>query len=100
MVAPKHDIIREDALLVDHPRKTIDFGNDGTVASLSLRGGLVGFSTPHPERGQVLVVPWAQFPKDKFYDQPYVRAYRAKPLMYFEKETAFGLRFGAGEADM
>jgi hypothetical protein len=87
------------SLLPNHPRKTIDFGHRSTVQSLSHRGGIVSLSTPHPTHGQVLVVPWAQFPKDKFYDQPFVRRYRAKPLDWFNKATDFGLDFG-GEDEL
>lgn len=90
---------RRDLLLAGHPQKTLELGCEGTVASLSATGAFVGLFYPHPTRGQCLVAPFAQFPKDRFYDQQFVRDYRKKPLEFFAKrECSFGLSFGEEDA--
>ncbi len=90
---------RRDALLAGHSQKTLELGCQGTVASLSATGALVGLFYPHPTRGQCLVAPFAQFPKDRFYDQHHVRSYRKKPLEYFgRRDCSFGLSFGKADA--
>ncbi|KAM0790503.1 hypothetical protein ACM66B_003377 [Microbotryomycetes sp. NB124-2] len=80
------------SLLDTNARKTIDFGHDGVAASLSLAGRFLSVHGPHPSHGMMVVVPYEQFPHDKFYEPTFVREYRARPLVLLDKQTSgFGL---------
>lgn len=75
-----------------HQTKTIDFGSAGVSASLSTSGRLVALFGTHPDHGQILAAPWAQFPADKYHDIQYVREYRALPYVSHDNpEAGFGM---------
>lgn len=83
-------------LTLDNARekKTLDFGSEGVVCSVSSLGEVISISTYHPQHGIVVVNPFAQFPGgDKFWDQAYVRMYRRKFLDCFNaRGSGFGLK--------
>ncbi|KAK4045992.1 hypothetical protein OIV83_006457 [Microbotryomycetes sp. JL201] len=84
-------------LLPLNARKTIDFGHDGVAASLSLAGRFLSVHGPHASHGMMVVVPYEQFPQDKFYEPKFVREYRARPLVLLDKQTSgFGLSLRDG----
>ena len=79
-----------------HETKTIDFGSSGRAASLSKAGRVLSLHVPHAARnvGMVNVVPYAQYPADRFYDSEHVRSYRALPLKLLDDRIAgFGFAF-------
>ena len=70
--------------LVGHREKTIDFGYNGTTASLGKYGDVISLSKFHPIQGYCTICPFEQFPGgDDFYNPDIVREYRRKPLEHF-----------------
>ncbi|KAK4046567.1 hypothetical protein OIO90_006518 [Microbotryomycetes sp. JL221] len=89
------------ALLPNHSRKTIDFGQDGVAASLSSSGRFLSVHGPHPAHGMMVVVPYEQFPSDKFYEPTFVREYRARPLALLDtRQGGFGLSMRTSSASL
>lgn len=57
--------------------KPLDFGNGLVAGSVNDRGQLVALNTLNPKLGWATLTGAAPFPNDKWYDQAFVRSYRA-----------------------
>jgi hypothetical protein len=93
------------------PNKTFDIGKDGVSLLLDAQGRVRCFhitrgqrtncqrrcykaSTYHPAYSMMVFCPFSQFDKSRFYDFPYVRAYRTRMLQWTQEERPdFGLDF-------
>lgn len=72
--------------------KPLDFGNGLVAGSINQSGQLVALNTGHSTQGYITLSGAAPFPNDRWYDQAFVRRYRA--ALASPALPGFGFRFG------
>lgn len=73
--------------------KPLDFGNGLVAGSVNASGQLVALNLPHPNQGYVTLTGAEPFPGgDRWYDQDFVRQYRAN--LASPELPGFGFSFG------
>jgi len=82
-------------LRIAKPNKTVDIGGNGVSLSMDAQGRVLQASVYHEKHGIAVASCFEQFDGSRFYDVPYVRAYRTRMLQRIhEDQGGFGLAFG------